>query len=80
MTTATFTKPSELRARAGSRRGARRQHRNRSGGELLTFEGKLSKTWEGLLATGAAECPVCSGAMSRADQACVCAGCGSALS
>ncbi|MEA2347597.1 MAG: hypothetical protein QOG62_1384 [Thermoleophilaceae bacterium] len=79
MTTATFTKPSELRTRAGSRRGARRQHRTRSGGEL-TFEGKLSKTWEGLLATGAAQCPVCAGIMSRADQAGVCGGCGSELS
>jgi len=63
MTTAAPPKPNTgLRTRPASRPGGRRQHRNRSGGESrLTLATKLAGVWEGLLTTGAAECPVCDG-------------------
>lgn len=79
-TTAVRTQTSSLRTRSGSSRNGRRQHRNRSGGEGLTLGTKLAGVWEGLLTTGAAECPVCGGAMSRLEGSGACSGCGSLLS
>ena len=74
--TATFE---ALRTRPGNGRAGRRQHRTRSGGEGLTLERKLMSVWEGLLTTGAAECPVCGGALSRAGSEAGCAGCGATI-
>ena len=51
----------------------------RSGGESLTLELRLESVWEGLLAAGSAECPVCRGHMSRAGDTARCEGCGSEL-
>jgi len=80
--TAVRTQTSPLRTRPGSRRTGRRQHRNRSGGEGLTLGTQLAGVWEGLLATGAAECPVCGGAMTRIEHSIAgqCSGCGTSLS
>jgi hypothetical protein len=79
-TTVVKTQTSPLRTRSGSHRNGRRQHRNRSGGERLTLQAKLAGVWEGLLTTGAAECPVCGGAMTRLEGSGSCSGCGSLLS
>ena len=51
-----------------------------SGGGGLTLARKLDSVWEGLLAAGAAGCPVCGARMERgADAAGRCGGCGSSL-
>jgi hypothetical protein len=52
----------------------------RSDGGRLTLEQKLDRVWEGLVAVGAAECPLCGSPMERAGDAGRCGGCGSALS
>jgi hypothetical protein len=67
----------ELRSRPP--RAGRRQHRARPGGDGLTLERKLAGVWEGLLAAGAAECPVCAGTMTRSGAAGDCSSCGSSL-
>jgi len=48
-----------------------------SDGERLTLGRKLDSVWEGLLAAGAAACPVCSGRMECAGDEGHCEGCGS---
>lgn len=53
--------------------------RERSNGGRLTLEQRLDSVWEGLLAGGAAECPVCHGAMERSTPG-RCGDCGSELS
>jgi hypothetical protein len=55
-------------------------HRPRSGGEGLTLETRISRVWEGLLAAGLAECPVCGGELERLGSAGHCLSCGSELS
>jgi hypothetical protein len=53
---------------------------SRSGGGRLTLEQVLDGVWEGLQATGAAECPLCRARMSRSGAAeGRCGGCGSTL-
>lgn len=52
----------------------------RSGGDRLTLEQHLERIWEGLLAAGAAECPICLSRMEASGQAAVCESCGTALS
>lgn len=51
-----------------------------AGGGRLTLERRLERVWEGLLAVGAAECPVCRSTMERRGAAANCVGCGSTLS
>jgi hypothetical protein len=51
-----------------------------SDGGGLTLGQKLDSVWEGLLAAGAAGCPVCGARMERAAGAGCCGGCGCALS
>ncbi len=53
---------------------------SQSGGEGLALGEKLSGAWEGLLAAGLAECPVCGGEMEFVAGAGQCAHCGSVLS
>ena len=52
----------------------------RSDGGRLTLEQRLDRVWEGLLAAGAAECPMCGAAMERAGDVGRCGGCGTTLS
>jgi hypothetical protein len=59
---------------------ARREERGCSSGGRLTFEERISSVWEGLLAAGAAECPVCRGRMELAGPVGRCGSCGSKLS
>lgn len=51
-----------------------------SDGGRLTLERKLQSVWEGLLAAGAAGCPVCGTRMERSGDHASCGGCGSRLS
>jgi hypothetical protein len=51
----------------------------RSGGDRLTLEDHLERIWEGLLAAGAAECPVCEGRLGLFGGRGVCGSCGAAL-
>ena len=68
------------RRRGAADRGAARPPRRRgSDGDRLTLERMLASVWEGLIAAGAAECPICSGAMDRAGEVARCRGCGSVL-
>ena len=52
----------------------------RSDGGRPTLEQRLERVWEGLLAAGAAECPMCGGTMERSGDAGRCGGCGTTLS
>jgi hypothetical protein len=58
---------------------ARGERTPRSGGGRLTLESQLERTWEGLVAAGAADCPICAGAMERAGSGGRCSSCGSSL-
>ena len=58
----------------------RRKERGCSDGDRLTLEQRISRVWEGLLAAGAAECPVCAGRMERSGSQGRCLDCGSKLS
>ncbi len=60
----------------------RRESARCAGGDRLTLEQRLDRVWEGLLAAGVAECPVCAARMQRASdgRAGVCGGCGSSVS
>ncbi len=51
----------------------------RSGGDRLTLEHHLERIWEGLLAAGAAECPICMSGMEAAGDSAACASCGTTL-
>ena len=51
----------------------------RSDGGRLTLEQRLDRVWEGLLAVGAADCPMCGAEMQRAGDAGRCTGCGTTL-
>jgi hypothetical protein len=50
-----------------------------SDGDRLTLETRISGVWEGLLAAGAAECPLCHARMQLRDGAGRCGGCGTSL-
>ncbi|MFN2468066.1 MAG: hypothetical protein ABR521_08085 [Gaiellaceae bacterium] len=63
--------------RPASKRGERGP---RSGGDRLTLEGHLERIWEGLLAAGAADCPVCMRRMEASGESAACATCGASLS
>ena len=52
----------------------------RSGGDRLALEAHLERIWEDLLAVGAAECPVCAGALEAEEEHAACRSCGSILS
>jgi hypothetical protein len=60
--------------------GSTHERLRRSDGGRPTLEQRLDGVWEGLLAAGAAECPMCGGAMERAGDAGRCGGCGTTLS
>jgi hypothetical protein len=51
----------------------------RSDGGRLTLEQRLDRVGEGLLAGGAADCPLCGAEMERAGEAGRCGGCGTTL-
>lgn len=51
----------------------------RSGGDRLTLEDHLERVWEGLLAAGAAECPVCEGRLELRGGQGECGSCGAVL-
>jgi len=48
-------------------------------GSRLTLDERLSSVWEGLLAAGFADCPLCDGRMERDGDAGRCADCGTTL-
>ena len=54
---------------------ARGERDPRSGGDRLSLEARLESIWEGLLAAGAAECPVCTGRMTRSGDGGECRTC-----
>jgi hypothetical protein len=64
----------------GTAAGDPGERQPRSGGNRLTLEHLLERTWEGLLAAGAAECVVCGGALERTAAGGSCRACGSRLS
>ena len=49
------------------------------GGGRSTLGGRLSSAWEGLLAAGAAACPLCGARMERLGVTARCGGCGTTL-
>ena len=51
-----------------------------SGGGRLTLGQQLERAWEGLLATGATECPMCASAVKREGDGGRCTACGTTLS
>jgi hypothetical protein len=51
-----------------------------SGGPVLTLDERISKVWEGILATGAVDCPVCRGRMERMGEVARCFSCKTTLS
>jgi hypothetical protein len=61
--------------------GSTHERLRRSDGGRLTLEQRLDRVWEGLLAAGAAECPMCGSEMERtpAGDAGSCTGCGTTL-
>ena len=62
-------------------RGSGNERLRRSDGGRPTLEQRLERVWEGLLAAGAAECPMCGEAMERTPDADAgsCTGCGTTL-
>jgi hypothetical protein len=66
--------------RREARPSARRQPIGCSDGDRPTLEQHVSRVWEGLLAAGVADCPVCEAQMHRAGGGGRCAGCGTTLS
>jgi hypothetical protein len=61
-------------------RGNTSERLRRSDGGRLTLEQRLDRVWEGLLAAGAADCPLCGAEMQRAGDAGRCGSCGTTLS
>ena len=51
-----------------------------SGGPGLTLDERISKVWEGILAAGTADCPVCRGRMERMGEVARCLSCNTTLS
>jgi len=50
-----------------------------SGGPVLTLEERISRVWEGIVAAGTADCPVCRGPMERLGSSGRCLRCNSTL-
>ena len=50
-----------------------------SGGRL-TLDERISRVWEGLMTTGAVDCPVCRGRMERMGEVARCLSCNTTLS
>ena len=50
-----------------------------SGGPRLTLDERISRVWEGLMGTGAVDCPVCRGRMERIGDSGRCLRCNSVL-
>lgn len=48
-------------------------------GGRLTLERRLTGAWEGLLALGEADCPVCPGRLVRSGSSGVCESCGTSV-
>ena len=48
-------------------------------GGRLTLEQRLASVWEGLLAVGEADCPVCHGRLVRSGPAGLCEACGASV-
>jgi hypothetical protein len=65
--------------RRDARTSARRQPIGCSDGDRPTLEQHVSRVWEGLLAAGVADCPVCGAEMRREGDAGQCGGCGTVL-
>jgi hypothetical protein len=59
--------------------GGTHERLRRSDGGRLTLEQRLDRVWEGLLAAGAAECPMCGSEMEQTAGAGRCTGCGTTL-
>jgi hypothetical protein len=49
-------------------------------GKGLTLDERISRVWEGILATGTADCPVCRGHMERMGETARCLRCNTSLS
>ena len=60
--------------------GSAHERLRRSDGGRLTLEQRLDRVWEGLLAAGTADCPLCGAEMQRAGDAGRCGDCGTTLS
>ena len=58
----------------------RRQSVGCSDGERPTLVQHVAGVWEGLLAAGVADCPLCGAEMTRSGHAGRCGGCGTTLS
>ena len=69
-----------MRRDAAKPRSSRRQPIGCSDGDRPTLEQQVSRVWEGLLAAGVADCPVCGSEMQRTGDAARCGACGSTLS
>ncbi len=48
-------------------------------GGRLTLEQRLTGAWEGLLAAGEADCPVCQGRLVRSGSSGLCESCGTSI-
>ena len=46
----------------------------------LTLDERISRVWEGLMTTGAVDCPVCRGRMERMGEVARCLSCNTTLS
>jgi hypothetical protein len=67
------------RAEPGPEPEQRAERGPRSGGDRLMLEDHLEWIWEGLLAVGAAECPVCMRRMEVCGESAACGSCGATL-
>lgn len=70
------------RVGAPARRNFADQQPDRSAvtrGRKLTLEERISKVWEGILAAGTADCPVCRGPMERMGDSGRCLRCNSVV-
>jgi hypothetical protein len=70
------------RSSAPARRNFAEQQPDRSAvtrGRRLTLDERISKVWEGILAAGTADCPVCRGPMERMGDSGRCIRCHSTL-
>jgi hypothetical protein len=57
-----------------------RQRSQCADGNRLTLGQSLDRVWEGLVAVGAADCPLCGTKMERSAAGGSCGGCGTTLS
>ena len=58
---------------------SRRAEPPRPDGGRLTLAERIGSVWEGLLAAGAAECPMCHGQLRRTAAGARCSSCGTEL-